>query len=479
MIGRFKHNRGRMPVEAKSALAFAIASVVIKGIAFITTPVFTRIMSIEQYGILSVYNSWSAIIEVFALLGLTSAGVFNTGLNDYQDRRDKFISSVLILCNIQTILVFTILFTLKFIIGPDFILPYNLLIVMFIHFIFNPAQIFWITRQRYEYKYKLATVITIATSILSQVIAVLCICNISVENSAEVKIWSSTLAGLIVALPIYILLLNKGRCIFDRNIWKEILAFAIPLIPHYLAQHIMSSADRIMISDMVSEKDAAIYSLASTVSLIATVIWGAIHATLTPYIFDKLNKQKHRSIDKTVFSVAQGYAIVCLGVSLVAPEAIKILGTSDYYAGIYAIPPIAATAFLTAFYNIYATIEFYHKKSKFITISTVIATVINVVLNGIFIPQYGFIAAAYTTLISYVFLVLMHYAGYRRCSADRIYNDRNFLLLAMFCVLGCGMCNLLYLNTVVRFIVIGVFVVTSSIVGIRKLKNSQKQKESE
>lgn len=59
--------------------------------------------------------------------------------------RDKFISVILIFCNVQTVAVFLVVMGLKFIIGQDFILPLNLLIIMFIQFIFNPAQIFWIT----------------------------------------------------------------------------------------------------------------------------------------------------------------------------------------------------------------------------------------------------------------------------------------------------------------------------------------------
>lgn len=445
-----------MSPAAKSAIAFTISSLFIKGVAFITTPIFTRIMTTEQYGILTVYNSWNSILEVFALLGLTSAGVFNTGLNDYRDCRDKFISVILILCNVQTVVVFLVLMGLKLIIGQDFILPLNLLIIMFIQFIFNPAQIFWITRQRYEYKYRLATVVSIFSSVLSQIVAVFCIKRIQVYNSAEIKLWSSGLVFLFFSIPIYFILLRRGKCLFDKNIWKEILIFALPLIPHYLAQHVMSSADRIMISEMISNTDAAIYSLASTVSLIATVIWGAINASITPYIYDKLNNKNYKNIDTTVIQILVGYAVVCFGVSLVAPEVISILGTKEYRMGIYAIPPIAATAFLCAMYNIYATIEFYHKKSFYITIATIVSCAVNVVLNYCFIPVFGFIAAAYTTLLSYVVLILLHYYGYKKSHKEAVYNDKMMFFIALVTLVLCEMCNIIYINSILRYSVIAV-----------------------
>ena len=85
------------PDSVKSAVAFTISSLFIRGVAFVTTPVFTRIMTTDQYGVVSTYNSWQTILEVFALLGLTSAGVFNVGLNDYRNNRDKYIFANVVL----------------------------------------------------------------------------------------------------------------------------------------------------------------------------------------------------------------------------------------------------------------------------------------------------------------------------------------------------------------------------------------------
>ena len=95
-----------LPRAAKSTIAFVFSSLLIKGIGFITIPVFTRIMTPTQYGIVAEYNSWVSILEVFALLGLTSAGVFNVGLNEYKENRSNYISSVLAICNIVTLFCF-------------------------------------------------------------------------------------------------------------------------------------------------------------------------------------------------------------------------------------------------------------------------------------------------------------------------------------------------------------------------------------
>ena len=103
-----------MPNSARSAIVFVISSFLIKGITFLTTPIFTRLMDPTQYGIIATFNSWQLIVEVFALLGLTSAGVFNVGLNDYRECRDQYVSNVLTLCNLMTVVVFSIIFAIKY-----------------------------------------------------------------------------------------------------------------------------------------------------------------------------------------------------------------------------------------------------------------------------------------------------------------------------------------------------------------------------
>jgi len=451
---RTKYREG--PPAVKAAVAFTISNFVLRGISFITTPVFTRLMSQSQYGVVSLYNSWQTILEVFALLGLTSAGVFQVGLNDYRDLREQYMSSILLLCNLSTILVFAVLFGGKMLLGEKFLLPTSLLLLMFLTFLFSPAQIFWVTRQRYEYRYKLATAITIGSAVFTQFISVLCVMKAPENNAAEAKLWSSGLAAMVFYIPIYFYIFVSGKTGCRGKIWKQTLIFAVPLLPHYLAQHVMAGADRIMIADLFSQEAAAVYAVVSAVSLIASFVWNAINASLTPFVFERMNQKEYQRIDRVVTELIAVYAVMCCGVALVAPEVLAILAPPDYQYGVYAVPPIAGVAFLSAFYNIYATIEFYHKKPTSIAAATIVSCVVNIVLNALFIPHFGFLAAAYTTLISNMVLIFMHYAGYRRCQKVRVYHDRKFVVIGVFTMIACEICNFLYVNAVVRYSVAAV-----------------------
>ena len=70
------------------------------------------------------------------------------------------------------------------------------------------------------------------------------------------------------------------------------------------------------------------------------------------------------------------------------------------------------------------------------------------------IPEYGFVAAAYTTLVSNALLILMHYIFYRNCQKERVYNDRIFALISVVTIIACEVCVVLYINTVIRYIFI-------------------------
>ena len=71
------------------------------------------------------------------------------------------------------------------------------------------------------------------------------------------------------------------------------------------------------------------------------------------------------------------------------------------------MPPIAAGVFLTSVSNMYSNVLIYHKKTNYIMISSIIAAVVNLVLNYFGIKMFGYLAAAYTTLIAYIILGMM------------------------------------------------------------------------
>lgn len=449
-----------MPIMVKSSTAFFFSSLMLKCIAFFTTPIFTRILNQEQYGIIALYNSWLIILEVFALLGLTSAGSFNVGLNDNKEESYKYMSTCLGLCNVVTLVFFLIILMIKNTVENEFILPNKLLILMLVHFLFYPAQIFWLFYQRFEYKYKLSTLIVTISTIVGQAFSIYGVLNCNAEDGAFVKLLYAEIINILISLPIYFYILIKGKKFIDLKKWKTTLVFVVPLVPHYLAQHVMSGADKIMISNIIGNIEAGIYSIAMNMAMVLDVCWNAINASLVPYTFKNLDEKKYEGIGKIANTLVFAFAIMCIISMLVSPEIIKILAPEEYYIGIYLVPLLIVASFTKALYNLFANVEFYYKKSKKILKATVVATIVNLILNMIFIPKFGFMAAAYTTLFSYIVLIIMHYLGYKACNIDyKIYDIKLLFKMILVLILISILCCILYINIYLRYIALILLVV--------------------
>lgn len=490
----------QLPVSVRAALVFGICSFLSSGISFILMPLFTRIMSKEQYGIVTDYNSWHYIIEVFAVLGLASVGSFNVGLNEYRDRRDRFVSSMLIMANLATLAVFAFIFAIKGIAVSDFILSWPLLICMFIGFLFSPATTFFLARKRYEYKYRTGAIVTIGSIIAIQGLAVILVLLFGEDptelaettetvtqtttglQSSEWKVIGTLIGTLIFGIPLYLCQMKRGLVNKDNDtaigigttaasesthstlqMMKEMFVFTLPLLPHYLALHVMNGADRIMVGKLDSVSSEAVYGVASSLGLAAATVWTAINGSLQPYIFGKLNDGDTASVRKTTKYLLAFYAGLCVVVSLMAPELLMILAPSHYSDGLVAIPPIIGMAFLNALYNVYASIEFYHKKSVGIAVATIVSAGLNIGLNAWLIPIYGLPAAAYTTLIANAVLTFCHYIGYRLSDKRKIFSDLTFFILSVTCIAACLASSLLYDIIWVRYVIIAVIAIVISI----------------
>ncbi len=440
----------------KATIVFAIASFATSGINYITTPIFTRLLTTSEYGLISVYNSWFEILRVFTSVTLIFPGILNVGLYEHSGNRWKYLSSMLGMTAVSTA-VFSVLYGIfRDSVNALFKLPTILMILMLITCLLQPATIFWTQKQRYEIKYKVAFFVSVGSAIMAQVVSVLFVVLFrnSGENLAVVRLWSAGVVNVAVAVVLYVYICHHGKKYVDFPLWKATLFVAIPLIPHYLSTVILHSIDRIMISQMVSQSKTGIYSLAAILSAIGVLVWRAVSVTYTPFVNKKLGERNFAEIREAVKPLLLVVGAFCVITALAAPEIIAILATKDYYEGIYVVPPIAAGIFTTALYDNFTAVSFFHKKSVPIMVATVTAAVANFIMNYIFIKMYGYIAAGYTTMASNLILTGMHYISSRRVEPEKVYDGKYCLLSVIVVSVCCLLCNFLYGFSIIRYVLI-------------------------
>ena len=129
---------------------FIICSILQKAIQFITVPLFTRLLTTEEYGQFTLYQSWLSLFSIFATLNL-SAGVFNNGMIKSPDDRDAYVSSMQGLSVVSTVVVFLVYLVVCPLVGQFIGLTNFVMFIMFVQILFTPPLLFWSTRQRFEY----------------------------------------------------------------------------------------------------------------------------------------------------------------------------------------------------------------------------------------------------------------------------------------------------------------------------------------
>ena len=446
-----------MPVKA--SMWFAICNILQKGISFITVPIFTRIMSTEQYGVYSVYQSWYSIISIFATLNLYY-GVFNNGMIKYANERDKFISSIQGLSTTITIFLFVIYNVNREFWNIFLGLSSVYIYAMFIELLFVPAYMYWSARQKYEYKYKALVIVTMIIALGSPSLGVLKV--LSTSYKAEARVLSFVFVQACIGLVFYIYNCWKGKKFFSKDIWKYALFFNLPLVPHYLSQTVLNAADRIMISNMVGSEKAAIYSVAYNISQMMVLVTNAISNSFVPYTYNSLKVKKYDDLKRNSTVLLAFVAIATVLVMCFAPEIISIFGPKEYKEAIWVIPPVSVSVFLMFLYSMFGNIEFYFERSRYMMWASMCGAVLNIILNYLLIKIFGYIAAGYTTLMCYTLFVTLHYIFYKKTlkdnsiSSDTVYNNKFFFFITIMMIALVGLMNILYINSILRYIFIAV-----------------------
>ena len=470
-----------MSVEVKSATVYTLSSVFSRGLAIISMPIFTRIMSSADIGVVNLYTSWYSMISIVSTLALTSGG-YSLAMKEFDGERDAYESSVLTLTTIMALVIGGGLVLLSPWASPAIGLSPRLIFLMAFGLLVMPAWDFWSLRQRFEYKYKLSFVLSVGSAVLATVASVGAVLLVSSQPEPNVNLSEARLAAnyLVVyglSAVMWILLMIRGKRFYDRRFWKFSLNLSLPLIGYSIASQVLNVSDRVMISSMVGDAETGVYGVLYSASSIALFLWTAINASFIPYLFRNIDTEGHQGIRKVSTLLLAVFALVSILISWLGPEIIKVLATDEYLAAITFMPPIAAGVFLTSISNLYSNILVYYKKTKYIMFAAIAAAVVNVALNLVAIPLFGYGAAAYTTLASYIILAVSQRAWATKACRERgrmesIYEDGKLGALSVACIAATMAGIILYQTNVLRYVACAVLLVLVAFLSV-KAKSSR------
>jgi O-antigen/teichoic acid export membrane protein len=453
MIPNIYTNYKNLSKAVKTSFWFMVCSIIQKGIAFFSLPVFTRLLSTTEYGQYAVYQSWHGIIAVFATLNL-NAGIFNNGMAKFETDRDRYTSALLGVSVTATLSVFLIYFVSHSILNRLLGISTILMFFMFTDFLFNAVISFWMARQRYEFRYRVMTIVTLLSAFSSVLLGIL---FITTSNSGVyARVFADTLTIVCIGTALYTIVLRKSRAVFHKEYWSYALRFNIPLIPHYLSLIVLNNSDRIMIERFCGSSDAAVYSVAYNVAMVGNLVTGSINASLMPWCYQAIKNKRYDKIRKTTGSLVILIAAAVLLPILFAPEIVCLMAPKEYSNAVYVIPPVAASLFFIFTGSLFSIVIFYYEAKYFVMLSSVLSATANIILNAIFLPIYGFVAAAFTTLICYIiwcaaYYLFMKYICKKHIDNAQIFNGKLVFIISIPFIVTTAALRFLYPYALLRY----------------------------
>ncbi len=385
-----------------------ISTVLVQGITFLTIPLFSKMLGTEQYGMYSVFHSWVGILS--CIMGAGVGASLGTGIYEFKDEYYSFRSGVLLWGTIICAIVAgsIILFINPIAVYLDY--SYELVILLVFVAVGNYVIDFVQKTYIYEKKPEMNLLISIFISITTVVLSIVLISN-SVQESRYIgRIYGGSIPSIFLAIIMWLVIFLKKPTKIQKKYGKYSILIGFPVVFHILAHNILAQSDRVMMQKLdVSNSEIGIYSLFYSFVSVMTVILGALNNSWCPFYYDDLDKKNWESLKTKYRNYIELFTVLTVGFLLLAREVGYLFADREYWEGIDIIPILVCGVFFTFMYQFPVNFEFFHKKTRIISIGTVAAAIVNVLLNLLMIPKWGMYGATMATAISYGLLYLAHY----------------------------------------------------------------------
>lgn len=391
----------------KAGLGYTVGNFLIKGLSFLTLPIFARILSVEDYGVYSVYLSYESILYIFVGLALHSC--IKSAKYKYGVKFDDFVSSIIWGICIN----FLGMFLLANLIFPCYqkLIPFPLSVVnlLLVHSFGSAVITFYNTYVGLEYKYQNYLLISCFNAFANLFLSLLLLKTIFTDARYMGRIIGTVVPIILITIYVLCFFFKQSKPKIEKAYYWFALKYSLPIIPHGLSQVILAQSDRIMIDTYIGASATGLYSFAFNIYSILSIVIQSICSVWEPWAFERLSENDYGSVRKSGNLFSMGMFVMSALAILVSPELIKILGPRAYEPSKFVAIPILVGGFFSSMYNIPCILEYYKEKTNMIAIGTAFAAAVNLVLNYIFIRKYGYVAAAFTTMFTYILYFSFHY----------------------------------------------------------------------
>lgn len=388
-----------------NSVIFVVGDVVNKAIPFFMLPILTRYLTPEDYGIISIFGVFIAIISIFA--GLNVAGAINVNFFKFSKESLRiYIGNTFLILNISTIIIFFIVFLIhpylmeKFSLSQAWI--YMAVLLAFAQFFTTLNMLLWVAEQ----KAKVYSFYQFAQTLTTTLLSILFVVVLGLGWQGQLV--ATSLGTIVFALISLLFIVKRGYLLFKPNIGyiKDALKFGVPLIPHSLSGWIKTGADRMILMYLVGSVATGIYSVSYQIGMVIGILVMAFNKAWIPYFMKTLSQdptyKEKIKIVKFTYLYFGIVILIALGFSFISHYIIPyFLGNKFLDAAKYIIYFALAFAFQGMYFMV-GNYIFYVKRTSLLAYVTFATSILHILILYNLVKMNGEIGAAQTMLITYI-----------------------------------------------------------------------------
>jgi len=462
---------------AKESLIYGVSGYISKSISLFLLPLYTAVLTTEDYGILDLLSTIIIVSTFLILSGTdTSVGYYYFRKENFENRPVIIISSMYIRLLFSLGGFFIIFIAAPFIsqllFGKDLSL---FVIITGVTIVFQSLHSFLFNLLRLEFRVWLYTIISslnVLVSILLTILYVL-VYHMGVYGALIAQAISY---GLVFIFTIVYVFKRYGKN-YSYDWIKKILSYGFPLIGTGVAVWILNSTDRYFLAHYVNLSAVGIYAVGAKLGSIVGIFGGALQMAWGPYALDIQYEENAKSIYSKVFQL---YFIInimmILGISMFALDILKVFTQPDFYSAKAVVPFLCSSVFFSSAYFIVSIGINITKKLQHTIWITIFSAALNIALNFLLTPVFGPVGAAFCIMLSnFLIFMLTYIISQKYYPVD--YRFRNILVMLIPAAFLIFYSYYFDLTLLPRIIISAVYFAGSGLFVFKIYKNSSEFKK--
>lgn len=404
----------------KNSLLFALSSFGSKLISFFLVPLYTNILTTEDYGAVDLITTSSHLCRFFFSICIMDA-VFRYAMEQKADRKGIFLFGEKVMAVGTGILILGTWLAqmLNFVSVPTNYLVY--FVAIYIASVYSELALSYL---RAIEKIKQVAIISIFTTIIT--VSTNLIALLVFKLGVNGYLFSLFIGQATTAVIAYVFIHGDLR---EKNLnrtigialKKEMILYSIPLIFNGVSWWVNTSVDKYFILEFFGTSENGIYAVANKIPGILSMFVGFFARAWS------ISSIKEYKSDDAAFFMGKMYdyyfgALSILSSALIISNVLicRILFAKDFFVAWKYSPTLIIGILFSALAGYLSGIIGANKETKSLASTTIIAAVVNIVLDLLFIPRIGIEGAALATMISFFVMWLCRYIkSYRKMQRGR------------------------------------------------------------